>query len=62
MRIATYYNCPKRLPWIHKLLLHVCQGLCNLCSPIMELLKVGRVDGKKGSRFPVLFGDAEREA
>jgi hypothetical protein len=31
-------------------------------TPLIELFKVGRVDGKKGSRFPVLFSEAEREA
>ena len=37
-------------------------GYAELAASLMDLLKVGKKDGKKGSKVPVLFGEEERKA
>jgi hypothetical protein len=38
------------------------EGYAELAAPLMDLLKVDRKAGKKGSKEAVVFGPKEREA
>ena len=38
------------------------QGLSEMASTLLEKLKVGRVDGKKGSKFPLTSSEEEKLA
>ena len=38
------------------------QGFSKMASAVLEKLKVGRVDGKKGSKFPLTWSEDDKLA